>query len=104
DSRISYPPAQRGNQVDDYHGVKVPDPYRWLEEDVRKSRDVAAWVTAENDVTFAYLKAIPQREAIRKRLTELWNYERYSAPRKVAGKYYFSKNNGLQNQSVIYVT
>jgi prolyl oligopeptidase len=69
---------------------------------VRKAPEVAAWVAAENGVTFAYLKAIPQRDAIRRRLTELWNYERYSTPHKVAGRYYFSKNDGLQNQSVLY--
>jgi prolyl oligopeptidase len=104
DSRIAYPQIRRIDHVDDYHGVKVADPYRWLEEDVRKSKDVASWVAAENEVTFAYLKAIPEREPIKKRLTELWNYERYSAPHKVAGKYYFTKNDGLQNQSVLYVT
>src|SRR5437870_1092793 len=92
DSRLSYPPTARIDHVDNYHGVEVADPYRWLEEDVRKSKDVAAWVAAENEVTFAYLKTIPERESIRKRLTELWNYERYTAPHKVAGKYYFSKN------------
>src|SRR6266480_3558034 len=79
DGNISYPQTTRIDHVDDYHGVKVADPYRWLEEDVRKSKDVAAWVQAENEVTFAYLKSIPQRAAIRKRLTELWNYERYTA-------------------------
>src|SRR5438552_3287404 len=104
DSRKAYPQTTRSDHVDDYHGVKVADPYRWLEEDVRKSKDVAAWVAAEHEVTFAYLKAIPEREPIKKRLTELWNYERYSAPHKVAGKYYFTKNDGLQNQSVLYVT
>src|SRR5690242_17528491 len=104
EKRLSYPPTKRINHTDDYHGVKVADPYRWLEEDVRKSKDVASWVAAENEVTFAYLKAIPEREPIKKRLTELWNYERYSAPHKVAGKYYFTKNDGLQNQSVLYVT
>jgi prolyl oligopeptidase len=103
DAKLSYPPTRRIDHVDNYHGVKVPDSYRWLEEDVRKSPEVASWVAAENEVTFAYLKAIPEREAIRKRLTELWNYERFTAPHKVAGKYYFSKNDGLQNQSVLYV-
>src|SRR6516225_1139332 len=104
DGKFAYPPTRRIEHVDDYHGVKVPDPYRWLEEDVRKSSEVASWVAAENEVTFAYLKSIPEREAIRKRLTELWNYERFSAPHKVAGRYYFSKNDGLQNQSVMYVS
>ncbi|HEV3083452.1 MAG TPA: prolyl oligopeptidase family serine peptidase, partial [Gemmataceae bacterium] len=103
DTKTSYPQTTRMEHFDDYHGVKVADPYRWLEEDVRKSKEVAAWVKAENEVTFEYLKSIPERDGIRKRLTELWNYERYTAPHKVAGKYYFSKNNGLQNQSVLYV-
>src|SRR5262249_40157175 len=77
---------------------------RWLEEDVRTSKEVADWVAEQNKVTFAYLKAIPEREAIKKRLTELWNYEKYSAPSRVAKRFYvFSKNDGLQNQSVVYV-
>jgi prolyl oligopeptidase len=103
EGRIEYPPTRRGDQVDVYHGVKVADPYRWLEEDVRKSDEVAKWVEAENKVTFAYLEAIPERERIRRRLTELWNYERYSAPTRIAGRYFYSKNDGLQNQSVLYV-
>src|SRR5262249_13624769 len=86
DAKLSYPPTKRVDHVDDYHGVKVADPYRWLEEDVRKSPEVAAWVAAENEVTFDYLKAIPEREAIQRRLTELWNYERYTPPHKVAGR------------------
>jgi len=101
--RIEYPPTRRGDVVEDYHGTKVPDPYRWLEDDVRKSKEVAEWVAAENRVTQAYLESIPERDRIRKRLTELWNYARYSAPFKIAGRYYFFKNNGLQNQSVLYV-
>src|SRR5262249_16925380 len=100
---LSYPATKRVDHVDDYHGVKVPCPYRWLEEDVRESKEVAAWVEAENRVTEAYLARIPQRDAIKHRLTELWNFEKYSAPFKVAKKYYvFSKNDGLQNQSVYY--
>src|ERR1700684_550069 len=80
DEPLKYPDTKRGPQVDDYHGAKVADPFRWLEDDVRTSKDVAAWVEAENKVTFDYLKSIPQCEAIQKRLTELWNYERYSVP------------------------
>jgi prolyl oligopeptidase len=102
DSPLTYPSTKRIDHVDVYHGVKVPDPYRWLEDDVRKSKDVEAWVEAENKVTFAYLKAIPERETIQKRLTELWNYEKYSAPFKVGGRYFYTKNDGLQNQSVLY--
>src|SRR6266487_2576979 len=101
--RIEYPPTHRGDVVEDYHGTKVPDPYRWLEDDVRKSKEVAEWVAAENRVTKTYLEAIPERDRIGKRLTELMNYARYSAPHKVAGRYYFSKNDGLQNQPVLYV-
>jgi prolyl oligopeptidase len=103
DGRIEYPATRRGDVVDDYHGAKVADPYRWLEDDVRQSSEVAAWVEAQNKVTFAHQEAIPQRVRIQKRLTELWNYEKFSAPSKVGGKYYFFKNDGLQNQDVLYV-
>ncbi len=103
DTPLKYPKTKRGDKVDDYHGAKVPDPYRWLEADVRESKAVAAWVEAENKVTNAYLEAIPQREAIKKRLTELWNFERYSLPTKKGGLYFFTRNDGLQNQSVLYV-
>jgi prolyl oligopeptidase len=102
DGHLKYPPARRDNTVDTYHGTKVPDPYRWLEEDVRKAPEVRSWVTAENEVTSAYLDSIPERPAIRKRLTELWDYEKYSAPSKHGGRYFWSKNNGLQNQAVLY--
>ena len=99
---INYPETRRVDHVDVLHGVEVPDPYRWLETDVRESDEVRRWVEAQNDVTFAYLKAIPERERIRKRLTELWNYEKYSSPFKEGGRYYFFKNDGLQNQFVLY--
>ncbi len=102
DGPIRYPETRRTDHVDVYHGTRVPDPYRWLEDDVRRSPEVAAWVAAQNKVTDAYLKAIPQRDAIRKRLTELWNYPRYSAPHKEGGRYFYSKNDGLQNQAVFY--
>jgi prolyl oligopeptidase len=101
--KLTYPPTRRVDHVDVYHGTKVADPYRWLEDDVRTSTEVAAWVAAQNEITNNFLKEIPEREGIRKRLTELWNYERYSAPAKVAGRYVFSKNDGLQNQSVVYI-
>jgi len=100
--KMTYPKSKKIDHVDELHGVKVPDPYRWLEDDVRESKDVAAWVEAENKLTFAYLEAIPQREAIKKRLTELWNYEKYSVPFKEGGRYLYFKNDGLQNQSVLY--
>jgi prolyl oligopeptidase len=101
-TRLDYPKTQRGDQADDYHGTKVADPYRWLEVDVRKSKDVADWVEAENKVTFDFLKTIPEREAIKKRLTELWNYERFSVPFRAGGRYFYTKNDGLQNQAVLY--
>ncbi|MBB77210.1 MAG: S9 family peptidase [Planctomycetaceae bacterium] len=96
------PPTRRIDHVDTYHGTSVADPYRWLEDDVRESDDVAAWVEAQNEVTFGYLKQIPQRETIEKRLTTLWNYEKFGSPFKRGGHYYFYKNDGLQNQSVLY--
>lgn len=100
---LPYPETRKGDVVDDYHGQKVADPYRWLEDDVRKAEPVADWVKAENAVTRAFLDAIPQRGAIEQRITNLWNYEKYSAPFKIGGKYFFFKNNGLQNQSVLYI-
>ena len=102
EEHLTYPKTKRIDHTDDYHGVQVADPYRWLEEDVRKAPAVAEWVAGQNELTFAYLKAIPQRESIHKRLTELWNYERYSAPFKAGGRYFYTKNDGLQNQSVLY--
>jgi len=102
DKKLNYPATKKVEVVEDYHGTKVTDPYRWLEDDVRKSKDVAEWVEAENKVTNAFLESIPQREAIRKRITALWDYEKISAPSKHGGKYFFSKNNGLQNQSVLF--
>jgi prolyl oligopeptidase len=98
--RLSYPAARRGEQVDDYHGTKVADPYRWLED--LDSAETRAWVEAENKLTFDYLKQIPERAAIKDRLTKLWNYERYDIPSKEGGRYFYKKNNGLQNQSVLY--
>ncbi|MDB5310725.1 MAG: family peptidase [Gemmataceae bacterium] len=103
ETKLMYPETKKGDVVDDYHGTRVPDPYRWLEDDVRTAKDVAAWVEAENKVTHAFLESIPQREAIRKRITALWDYEKISAPFKAGGKYFFFKNNGLQNQSVLFV-
>jgi prolyl oligopeptidase len=99
-AKIIYPTTRATNQVDVYHGVAVADPYRWLEDD--NSAETKAWVEAQNKVTFDYLKKIPQRDAIRKRLKQLWNFERYSVPFKEGGRYFFSRNDGLQNQSVFY--
>ena len=100
--KLKYPDTKKVDQVDELHGVKVQDPYRWLEDDVRQSKEVAEWVAAENAITSAYLAAIPQRDAIKKRLTELWNYEKFGAPFKAGGRYFYFKNDGLQNQSVLY--
>jgi prolyl oligopeptidase len=97
--RIVYPPYPKSDTVDDYHGTKVADPYRGLEE---YSDTTNAWIEAENKITFAYLEAIPQRQGIKDRLTKLWNFERYTPPSREGGRYFFSKNNGLQNQNVLY--
>src|SRR5580765_974140 len=100
-AKFDYPKPRRGDQVDDFHGTKVADPYRWMEQ--TDSDETKAWIAAENKLTNSYLSTIPQREAIKNRLTELWNYERYGAPSKVAdGFYIYTKNDGLQNQSVLY--
>lgn len=100
--RLDYPKPQTTDQVDTYNGVKVSDPYRWMED--TKSPETQAWIEAENKLTSSYLATIPQRAKIRQRLTELWNYERYSAPAKIGKYYIYSKNDGLQNQSVLYIT
>jgi prolyl oligopeptidase len=101
--KLTYPDTKKGDVADDYHGTRVADPYRWLEDDVRKSKDVAGWVEAENKVTAAFLESIPERAAIARRITDLWNYEKFSAPARVGGRYFFTKNDGLQNQNVLYV-
>jgi len=98
---IVYPVTAKGAQVDDYFGTKVADPYRWLEDD--KSAETAKWVEAQNAVTFGYLQKIPYRDKIKKRLTDIFNYPRYSSPFRVGEYYLFSKNDGLQNQAVIYI-
>ncbi len=102
ETNLVYPQTKTVEQVDDFHGTKVADPYRWLEDDVRTSTEVAAWVESQNKVTFDFLKSIPQRAAIQTRLTELWNYEKIGAPFKRGGRYYFSRNDGLQNQNVLF--
>ena len=99
--KLQYPESVTVDHVDDYHGTAVADPYRWL-EDV-DSAETAAWVTAQNEVTFAFLEDIPAREQYRKRLTELWDYVRYSTPFREGGRTFYFKNDGLQPQSVLYV-
>ncbi len=102
DTKLTYPKTQQGDTVDDYHGTKLADPYRWLEDD--NSDETKAWVAAQNKVTFGYLDTIPEREAIRRRLTKIWNFEKFGVPTQREGQYLFTRNSGLQNQSVLYVT
>ncbi|MBD2101183.1 prolyl oligopeptidase family protein [Leptolyngbya sp. FACHB-261] len=97
---LVYPQPHTVEQVDDYHGTLVTDPYRWLEDP--DSEETKAWVEAENEITFAYLEQIPAREAIKQRLTQLWDYEKYGIPFKQGERYFYFKNDGLQNQSVLY--
>jgi prolyl oligopeptidase len=95
-----YPSTRQADQVDDYHGTKVADPYRWLEDP--DSEETKAWVEAQNKVTFGYLNEISAREPIKQRITQLWNYEKYGIPFKEGNRYFYFKNDGLQNQSVLY--
>jgi prolyl oligopeptidase len=98
---LQYPATKTVDHVDTYHGTAIADPYRWLEDDT--SADTAAWVEAENKVTFAYLDKIPYRAQLTKRLNALYNYAKYSSPSRRGENYFFSKNDGLQNQSVLYM-
>lgn len=100
DKPLIYPQARKGDVVDDYHGVRVSDPYRWLEDP--DSPETREWIEAQNRLTFGYLENIPERSNIKDRLTKLWNYERYAVPRRHGNRYFFEKNDGLQNQYVIY--
>ena len=96
------PPVTRaGATIDDYHGTKVADPYRWL-EDV-DAPETLAWVATQNQVTFDYLRALPGRDALKGRLSELYDYERFSVPYYRGGRYFYARNSGLQNQAVLYV-
>jgi prolyl oligopeptidase len=99
---LSYPDSKPGNTVDTLHDIKIPDPYRWLED--LNSEQTSAWVKAQNSLTDSYLDAIPGRKALENHLTKLWNVERIGVPSFEGGYYFFSKNNGLQNQSVLYST
>lgn len=100
DKNVTYPEVRKDATVDDYHGTEIADPYRWLEDD--NSAETKAWVTAQNEVTDDFLSRIPYREAVQGRLEQLWDYEKYSSPFKKSGSYYYFKNDGLQNQSVLY--
>ena len=99
---LSYPDSKPGETVDTLHGIRVPDPYRWLED--LNSDQTAAWVKAQSSLTNSYLDAIPGRQVLKNYLTKLWNVERLGVPSFEGGSYFFSKNNGLQNQSVLYST
>jgi prolyl oligopeptidase len=99
---FAYPVARTVDQVDDYHGTKVKDPYRWLEDD--NSKETAAWVAAENELTQSFLAGVPERDAIKRRLTELTDFERFGTPEKAGHRYFFARNTGLQNQAVWYWT
>ena len=99
---IEYPESKKVEQVDTFFGTEVADPYRWLEDDVRNSDDVEQWVTEQNKVTQSYLQTLPYRKEIEQRLTKLWDYEKFRPPAKHGDKYYFYKNDGLQNQYVLY--
>jgi prolyl oligopeptidase len=97
---LTYPVSKKVDQSDTYHGTSIADPYRWLED--ANSAETKEWVDAQNKVTQAYLGQIAEREAIKQRVTRLWNYERYSVPYKEGGRYFYSRNDGLQNQPVLY--
>ena len=99
---LDYPESLKGDVVDVHHGVQVPDPYRWLEDP--QSEESQAWITQQNTLTYGWLDEIQERQLIRDRVETLWNYERYSSPSYSAGRYYYFRNDGLQNQSVMYVT
>ncbi len=101
-TRYQYPEAKKVDQIDDFHGTSIADPYRWLEDS--DAPDTRAWIDAQNALTNQYLQQIPERERINKRLTALWDYERYGTPSREGDWYVFSKNDGLQNQSVVYKT
>ncbi|MEZ6048310.1 MAG: prolyl oligopeptidase family serine peptidase [Planctomycetaceae bacterium] len=100
---FDYPETETVEQTDNYHGTEVADPYRWLEEDVRESARVKGWVDQQNAVSLDYLANLPKREEFKQKLEELWNFERYSLPEEVGGRYFYRRNDGLQNQSVLYV-
>src|SRR5215204_2138848 len=99
-AQLQYPNTKKTDTIDNYHGTKVPDPYRWLEDD--NSEETKAWVIAQNKATQQYLASIPYRQQVKRRLEELWNYPRYTSPFKEGDYYYYYKNDGLQNQSILY--
>ncbi len=102
-NQIAYPETRRVNVVEEHFGQKIVDPYRWLENDVRNDKEVAVWIETQNKVTNAYLVTLPGRDIFKSRLKQLLDYERVTIPTKKAGRYFYSRNSGLQNQSVLYV-
>ena len=100
---LTYPDTEKGLVSETQFGMAVADPYRWLENDVRTDAKVRDWVTAQNQLTDAYLDTLPGRAAIRERLSALWNYERFGVPQKAGNNYFYSRNSGLQNQAVLFV-
>lgn len=103
EAKLTYPETKTVDQPDEFFGVAVADPYRWLEADVREDAEVSGWVTAQNAVSFDYLKSLPGRDAIQDRLRVLWNYEKFGLPTKRGERYFYKRNDGLQNQYVLYV-
>ena len=100
-TKIVYPKANKTDSVDVYFGHEVSDPYRWMEDD--NSEETAKWVEAENKITNKYLADIPFRGQLKERLTHIWNYPKYGVPFNKGDNYFFFKNNGIQNQSVLYI-
>ncbi|MCK6650270.1 MAG: S9 family peptidase, partial [Bacteroidia bacterium] len=100
-NKLQYPATRKTDSTDVYFGNKIADPYRWLEDD--RSAETGEWVKAQNKVTFDYLATIPFRDKVKNRLTQIWNFEKRTAPFKKGNKYFFYKNDGIQNQSVLYV-
>ncbi|HEY9555016.1 MAG TPA: prolyl oligopeptidase family serine peptidase [Allosphingosinicella sp.] len=100
---FDYPATTRQDLVETHFNIEIADPYRWLENDVREDRQVRDWVTAQNVVTDAYLETLPGRDIFKARITELYDYERFGIPEKKGGRYFYTRNDGLQNQSVLYV-
>lgn len=101
--KLAYPETRKVDVVEEQFGVKVADPYRWLEDDVRNSKDVADWVAAQKAVADGYLESLPGKDVLAARMKALFDYQRYSLPQKAGGHYFFTKNDGLQNQSPLYV-
>ncbi len=97
---MDYPQTRRGDVVEEMHGVRVADPYRWLEDE--SSAETQAWIAAQNELTFMWLADVPERDRIAARIRELWDYERYTTPFKEGGRYFWERNDGLQNQNVLY--